>query len=80
MKLLYTVRRGKQQGTVLAPVKQNNGRYVVSKTRFKSDQIYVSSLEDVYAYLQRGYKVRMGNPDFKIAPSLVMLESIQVVF
>ncbi|WP_431064790.1 hypothetical protein [Methylotuvimicrobium sp.] len=79
MKLLYTVRRGKQQGSVLVPVKQKNGRFVVSKTRFQSDQIYVSSLEDVYAYLQRGYKVRMGNPDSKIAPSLVKLESIQVV-
>lgn len=80
MKLLYTVSRGKQRGAELTPTKQKNGRYVVSKTRYKADQLYVESLEEVLTYLQRGYKVRMGNPELRIAPSLVILESIQIVY
>jgi hypothetical protein len=43
MKIQYTVKRGKNIGVVCEPHKHQNGKYVVSKTRFEVDYIYVDS-------------------------------------
>jgi hypothetical protein len=79
MKLEYKVGRGKNQGTTLTPTKQQNGNYVVSKSRYQSDQVYVATIREVHEYLKKGYGVRMGNAKHKIAPSLIKLESIEVI-
>lgn len=52
---------------------------MVSNTRFKSDHITVSSIREVYEHLKKGYRVRMGNAEHKISPSLIMLDSIEVI-
>jgi hypothetical protein len=79
MKLEYKIGKGKNQGIALTPTKQKNGKYVVSKSRYQSDQVYASTIHDVYEYLKKGYGVRMGNVEYKIAPSLIKLESIAVI-
>jgi len=78
MKLQYRVSQGKNQGKILTPHKFKGGLYVVSKTRYKSDHITVSSIREVYEFLKKGYRVRMGNTEHKISPSLIMLDSIEV--
>ena len=79
MKLQCRVSRGKNQGKILTPHKFKDGLYVVSKTRFKIDHINVSSIREVYEYLKKGYRVRMGNAEHKISPSLIMFDSIEVI-
>jgi hypothetical protein len=79
MKLQCKVSRGVQQGKILTPHKYKDGNYVVSKTRYKSDQIKVPSLQGVHDYLKKGYGVRMGNTDFKISPSLIKPDSILII-
>ncbi len=73
----YRVSRGKLAGETLCPIRNKNGKYVVSKTRFSRDQIYIDSLEQVLTKLQSGYKVRVGGPGSP--SSLVNLESLEVV-
>ena len=51
MKLQCRVSRGKNQGRILTPHKFKDGFYVVSKTRYKSDHITVSSIKEVYEFL-----------------------------
>lgn len=79
MKLQCRVSRGINQGKILTPHKFKDGHYVVSKTRYKSNQINVSSLNEVYEFLKQGYGVRMGNAEHKISPSLIISDSIQVI-
>ncbi|WP_262967079.1 hypothetical protein [Methylobacter psychrophilus] len=79
MKLEYRVIRGKNKGKILTPHKFKDGHYVVSKTRFKSDHIMMSSIIEVYDHLKKGYRVRMGNTEHKISPSLIKLDSIEVI-
>jgi hypothetical protein len=79
MKLEYIVIRGKNEGKILSPYKFKDGHYVVSKTRFKSDHIMVPSISEVYDHLKKGYRLRMGNTEHKISPSLIKLDSIEVI-
>ncbi|MDN3717777.1 hypothetical protein [Vibrio breoganii] len=76
--LTYVTRSGKNQGQIQVPHIHGNGKYVVSKTRFAEDYIYVDTLKEVLAYLQRGYKVRMSGKDIKTPASLVALSSIKI--
>ena len=76
--ITYTVARGKHAGKLFTPHKHACGRYVVSKTRFQRDYIYVETLDEVLRYLKAGYKVRVSDPDTKSSPSLVRLESLVV--
>ncbi|WP_417507833.1 hypothetical protein [Marinomonas gallaica] len=78
MNISYTTPRGKYQGLIQRPHLHQNGKYVVSKTRFKEDYIYVDSINDVKKYLDLGYKVRVSSLDPKTAPSLVKLSSLRI--
>lgn len=78
MKIQYTVKRGKNIGVVCEPHKHQNGKYVVSKTRFEVDYIYVDSYEDIINHLNLGYKVRVSCPVTKGAPSLVNKVSLVI--
>ena len=49
---------------------------MVSKDRFKKNYIYVNTIEEVYAYLKEGLKVRMRYG--KNPASLIALESLDV--
>jgi hypothetical protein len=73
-------KRGVAAGTLLTPHKHADGCYVASKTRFESDYVRVSSVEELLPLVQRGYGVRMSNPDVKVhrAPSLIAPKSIRV--
>ena len=64
------VARGPQKGQVVYPTKNGDGTYTVSKTRFASDYVYVTSLEDVSRYIASGYGVRMDNPPTVVGPRL----------
>ena len=70
-RIIYTVTRGKNIGSQLTPHKHVSGHYVVSKTRFQSDYVYVDTLEEVLQHLKAGYKVRVSDPITKSSPSLV---------
>ena len=79
MKLQCRASRGKNQGIILTPHKYKDGHYVVSKTRYKSNQINVSSLHEVYEFFKKGYGVRMGNAEYKVSPSLITPDSIKII-
>jgi hypothetical protein len=74
------VSRGKNKGQTLSPHQHpgSEGRYVVSKTRFVSDYIYLDTLREIPQYLDRGYGLRMSMPGTGVAPSLVVPSSITV--
>lgn len=61
IKIEYSVKRGKKAGAILTPHRYANGKYVVSKTRFKPDYVYVDCYSEILTYLQKGYKVRMSD-------------------
>lgn len=79
MKLQCRVSRGIHQGKILTPHKYKEGHYVVSKDKYKKSYINVKSLHEVYEFLKKGYRVRMGNGCYKISPSLIIADSIQVI-
>ena len=77
-KITYTVTRGKQAGSQLTPHKHACGNYVVSKTRYQRDYVYIETLDEVLRLLKAGYKVRVSDHGTKSSPSLVRLESLEV--
>lgn len=55
------------------------GKYVVSKTKYKKDYIFCDSLDEVAAYSECGYKVRMSNPAKGInSPSGIVRKSLNI--
>ena len=76
MDILYKTKHGKLEGVIQRPHKHENGQYVVSKTRFKEDYIYVDTLEDIKKYLEQGYKVRVSSQSHKTGPSLISVNSL----
>lgn len=78
-KLQYVVKRGSAVGTVLRPHRHADGTYVVSMTRFERDYIRVASEDDLAEWVDRGYRVRMSNPDVAShrSPSLIAPASIE---
>jgi hypothetical protein len=71
---MYTrVRRGSAVGAILTPHQYEDGSYVVSNTRFKADYIRVASETELADWLERGYRLRMSNPEVPghRAPSLI---------
>lgn len=80
MRMQSQVVRGANAGTLLTPHRYADGTYVVSKTRFKEDYVYVHNLSEVSQYLSRGYKLRMSNQGIKSckAPSLISTASIRI--
>jgi hypothetical protein len=70
------VTRGPDVGTVLFPHKHEDGKYVVSKTRFKRDYKRISEKE-ILAHLENGHSLRMSNPNEGVSPtSLISPKSI----
>lgn len=82
IKIEYSVKRGKKAGAVLTPHRYANGKYVVSKTRFKPDYVYVDCYSEILTYLQKGYKVRMSDADVNGGGAdarLITKESLHIV-
>ncbi|MEQ3622333.1 MAG: hypothetical protein ABNH42_13385 [Marinobacter sp.] len=76
---LYSrVNRGKKAGALLTPHLYKDGCYVVSMTRFEEDQIRVGTIEEVISYIQKGYKLRMSDPDSPGGSSLISPSSIEI--
>jgi hypothetical protein len=73
------VRRGKQSGTLLVPHRYRDGCYVVSMTKFDQDQVRVQTMEQVVAYIQQGYKLRMSDPANPRSPSLISPKWIEIL-
>ncbi|GAM70760.1 hypothetical protein JCM19236_2704 [Vibrio sp. JCM 19236] len=76
--LTYVTRIGKNKGQIQIPHKHANGMYVVSKTRFKEDYVYVKTINEILDHLQKGYKLRMSGKNVTTSPSLVALSSIDI--
>ncbi|MDB4348261.1 hypothetical protein OAA46_01265 [bacterium] len=78
--IMARVTRGKNQGKILQPHRHPSAqnRYVVTKTRFEKDYIYLDTLAEIPAYLKRGYGLRMSIPDSDVAPSKIIPSSITV--
>jgi len=71
------VSRGANLGELLLPHEHEDGSYVVSKTRFEDDYVRIAKETDILPWLEKGYGLRMSNPDKGItAPSLISPESI----
>lgn len=83
-KTAYSISRSEQmeityknkKGEILKPHKFKCGTFVVSKTRFKEDQIHVATIEEVKQYLERGFRVRVSDPVTRSCPSLVKANSL----
>lgn len=72
MKIVAEVKRGQHIGKLIYPHRNKEGMYAISLTRFEKDYIRVETLEEVAAYVAKGFKVRMSNPDDGIkAASLI---------
>jgi hypothetical protein len=66
------VSRGSSAGELLYPHRYEDGSYIVSKTRFERDYIQVLSGDDLIDWLEKGYSLRMSNPQAGISsPSLI---------
>lgn len=66
------VARGPHVGRLLYPHRHQDGAYVVSMTRFERDYVRIADEADLIGWLEKGYRLRMSNPDEGIAaPSLV---------
>lgn len=50
-----------ENGKKVFPHKYPDGNYVVSKTKFKKDYIYLDDLVDIPAFLESGYQLRMSD-------------------
>ncbi|WP_380874283.1 hypothetical protein ACFB49_46910 [Sphingomonas sp. DBB INV C78] len=66
------VSRGQHTGKLLYPHLHRDDAYIVSRTRFERDYVRVSDPAELIGWLEKGYRLRMSNPDVGItAPSLV---------
>jgi hypothetical protein len=71
------VSRGPNAGTLLFPHRHEDGSYVVSRTRFERDYVRVADPGRLLDWLERGYRLRMSNPDAGVRqPSLIAPSAI----
>ncbi|MQW93363.1 hypothetical protein GHJ48_13360 [Acinetobacter sp. dk771] len=77
MELIYKPKSGNFVGLPHKPYKNKEGLFVVSKDRFQKNYIYVNTIEEVYAYLEKGLKVRMQYQNN--SPSLINLMSLEII-
>lgn len=77
-RLYSRVKRGKKAGALLVPHRYKDGCYVVSMTRFEQDQVRVGTIEEVIAYIRKGYKLRMSDPEQPTGASLISPGSIEI--
>ncbi|OQX35382.1 MAG: hypothetical protein B0D91_10975 [Oceanospirillales bacterium LUC14_002_19_P2] len=78
MEISYTIKRGKNVGAVCEPHKTQAGKFIVSKTRFKEDYIYVDTYDEILDHLKKGFKVRVSEVITKRSPSLVSYDSLTI--
>jgi hypothetical protein len=74
----YKVKRGERAGEIFVPAKNKSGKFIVSKTRFVRDEIYVDTLDEALRELQCGFKMRLGPNEKK--GSLVNYKSLEIEF
>lgn len=74
------VTSGREKGIRLYPHRYQDGSYVVSRTRFERDYIRIASVDEIGSYLDKGYSLRMSNPDseYHRSPSLIAPSSILI--
>ncbi|MDW1798134.1 hypothetical protein [Vibrio sp. Vb2297] len=77
--IYYVTKRGKNKGVIQKPHIHKNGKYVVSKTRFEEDYIFVDNYSEIKIHLEQGFKVRVSSSSPKTAPSLVSMDSLKIV-
>lgn len=76
-KLHAFVARGPQKGSLLYPHRHEDGAFVVSLTRFERDYLRETDETRLLGWLEKGYKLRMANPDEGVLqPRLVSPNSI----
>ena len=77
-RLQYRVARGDAEGTILTPHAYSDGSFVVSKTRFKADEIRERNEAKLPEWVEKGYGIRMSNPKGATskAPSLITARSL----
>ena len=82
MEAKNVVSRGAEPGVVLTPHKHNDGKYVASLSRFEVDYIRVETLRELKILADKGFSVRMSNPESENhrSPSLISPDSIQWSF
>jgi hypothetical protein len=75
------VKRGKEIGVTLTPHRYEDGNYVASHERFKTDYVRVPSLAELITLWERGYKIRMSAKDsnYHRSPSLITTGAIFLV-
>lgn len=73
MKIIYTVKRGKNVGVVLTPHRYKDGMFLAHKTNSRNDPEgrRAHSEEELFEYIRLGYRVRMSNMAKGHAPSTV---------
>lgn len=57
------VSRGQHAGELLYPHRHKDGSYVVSKSRFERDYIREPDPDALIGWLEKGFSLRMSNPD-----------------
>ncbi len=77
MTITAFTRRGREKGNLLEPHPYPGGQFVVSKTRFKKDYVYVAKSE-IADYIRQGYSVRMSDPVTHRSPRLISPKSIKI--
>ena len=77
MKITAKVARGPEKGNVLEPHPYPGGKYVVSRTRFERDHMFVN-YEDIDAHVQKGLSFRMSDPVTRESPRLIRASSITI--
>ncbi len=77
MTVTARTRRGPEKGNRLEPHPYPGGKYVVSKTRFERDYIYVTRNE-IASYVRKGYSVRMSDPVMRHNPRLISPKYITI--
>lgn len=71
--------RGDYKDQPLYPSQDKNGRYIATSSKFKIDQIYVDTEDELEALIHLGYGARMYNSSIPQAPSFISHDNIQII-
>jgi hypothetical protein len=69
-KITAKVSRGPETGVILEPHRYANGKYVVSRSRFAKDQVFVDYQQTPVCVRTEGMSLRMSNPVTQKNPTL----------
>lgn len=76
MRITAVVSRGEHKGSILEPHPYPDGKYVVSKSKFKRDYVYVRLDQIRSKVLTEGLSLRMSDPVTHKHPCLISPSSI----